>query len=237
MASATSRRFHLGSHMVYDGPRIALPQRGPPMLTVTDLSRPGLSPVTFDLADGDCIAVCGPSGVGKSLLLRAIADLDPNSGGVRLDDTVREAVSGPEWRRMVCWVAAEPGWWAETARAHFPDPGEADGFADDLGIDREALDRPIATLSTGERQRLALARALARHPRVLLLDEPTAALDGASVARVEALIAARRAEGLSVVWVSHDPAQTARVARRLLRLEKGADCCTPTEIEAEGSPS
>lgn len=204
------------------------------MLTVADLHRPGLSPVTFDLADGECLAVCGPSGVGKSLLLRAVADLDPSVGDVRLDGTSREAMSGPEWRRAVCWVAAEPGWWEETARAHFPDPAEADRFADDLGVDRAALDRPIATLSTGERQRLALARALARRPRVLLLDEPTAALDGASVARVEALIAARRADGLSVIWVGHDPAQIARVARRRLGLEKGADRCTPTGIEVVG---
>jgi len=60
-----------------------------------------------------------PSGAGKSLLLRAIADLDPNEGTVKLDGMLREAVPAPHWRSQVTYVAAEPGWWGDTVQEHF----------------------------------------------------------------------------------------------------------------------
>jgi ABC-type iron transport system FetAB ATPase subunit len=77
----------------------------------------------------------------------------------------------------------------------------------------------VARLSSGERQRLALLRLLANTPRVLLLDEPTANLDPASTLRVEAVIGEfRKTHRAAVIWVSHDPAQIARVANRHLRV-------------------
>jgi phosphate-transporting ATPase len=191
------------------------------MLTVARIHRAALKPVSFSLADGECLAVRGPSGAGKSTLLRAIADLDPNEGEVRLDGTLRETFPAPEWRRRVVYLAAEPGWWADTPAGHFPSREEGDDLARTLGLAPELLDRPLVQLSTGERQRLALARALARHPRVLLLDEPTAALDARSRELAEALLAEHRQKGLSLLWVTHDPEQAARVAQRLLNLEHG----------------
>ncbi|HUO53981.1 MAG TPA: ABC transporter ATP-binding protein [Rhodoblastus sp.] len=201
------------------------------MLSVSNIQRAALKPVSFMLADGECLVVRGPSGAGKSTLLRAIADLDPNEGEVRLDGALREKTPAPEWRRNVIYMAAEPAWWAETAAAHFPSPQEATQLAQALGLAPELLTRPLTTLSTGERQRLALARALARHPRVLLLDEPTAALDAEAKSLVEALVAAYRREGLSVLWVTHDAAQAARIANRLLTLEKGE--VRPPEAKAQ----
>jgi phosphate-transporting ATPase len=198
------------------------------MLTVSNIHRAALQPVSFSLSPGECLAVRGPSGAGKSTLLRAIADLDPNEGEVRLDGVLRESLPAPEWRKRVLYVAAEPGWWFDTPAPHFPSPEEAVELTGALGLAPEMLDRPLTMLSTGERQRLALARALARKPRVLLLDEPTAALDGATKSLVEALIAARRAQGLSVLWVTHDSEQAARVAERVLTLENGAARQNPT---------
>ena len=78
------------------------------MLTVSGLTRLHIS-VPFELNDGECIALQGQSGVGKSLLLRAIADLDPNEGVIKLDGTLRETVPAPLWRKQVTYVAARTG--------------------------------------------------------------------------------------------------------------------------------
>jgi ABC-type phosphate transport system ATPase subunit len=83
------------------------------------------------------------------------------------------------------------------------------------------LDTEIERLSTGERQRLALVRSLAAQPRVLLLDEPTAALDPASTARAEALLTAQLAQGMALLIVTHSAEQAQRMAQRLFHLEQG----------------
>ena len=191
-------------------------QTGVPMLQVRDLRTNILKPASLSLSAGECIAVRGPSGAGKTLLLRAIADLDPNEGLVTLDGRDRSTIAGPEWRRLVGYVPAEPGWWADTVGEHFGEWAAALAFVRDLGFPEETKAWPIARLSTGERLRLALIRALMVRPKVLLLDEPTAALDAPSVAAVEALIGTRVRAGLAVLWVTHDTEQAKRVAHRLL---------------------
>ena len=142
----------------------------PPLLQVRDLRTDILKPASFSLATGECIAVKGPSGAGKTLLLRAIADLDPNEGLVSLEGRHRSTIPGPEWRRLVGYVPAEPGWWAETVGEHFGEWAEAAAVLTNLGLLEEAKSWPIARLSTGERLRLALVRALIIRPKVLLLD-------------------------------------------------------------------
>jgi phosphate-transporting ATPase len=193
-----------------------------PLLQVRDLRTKILNPVSFTLARGECIAVKGPSGAGKTLLLRAIADLDPNQGLVSLEGRDRLTIPGPEWRRLVGYVPAEPGWWAETVGEHFGDWTAAAAVLTNLGFPEEAKSWLIARLSTGERLRLALVRALIIRPKVLLLDEPTAALDAASVVAVECLIATRIRAGLAVLWVTHDAGQARRIARRQLAVEAGS---------------
>jgi phosphate-transporting ATPase len=122
---------------------------------------------------------------------------------------------------LVGYVPAEPGWWADTVGEHFSEWTAALAFVKALGFPEEARAWPITRLSTGERLRLALIRALMVEPKVLLLDEPTAALDPASVATVESLIATRVRAGLAVLWVTHDAEQVKRVAHRLLVVEGG----------------
>ena len=193
-----------------------------PVLEVSGLHRPGLEPTSFVLRRGECIVVRGPSGAGKTLLLRSIADLDANDGEVCLNGRRRESVSAPEWRRQVGYLPAEPAWWADTVGAHYADWGAAAPLVQRLGLPVEAATWDLTRPSTGERLRLALVRALLIGPQVLLLDEPTAALDPVAVALVEALIREQMARGLSVLWVTHDESQADRMATRLLIVKQGS---------------
>ena len=188
---------------------------GHAMLQVENLRPAGRAGISFNVSVGTCMAVVGPSGSGKTLLLRAIADLDPADGSVSLNGLERSAVSGPAWRRTVRYVAAEPGWWAPTPREHFAEgdlPPSVTEHLELLGLQRDILARPIAQLSTGERLRLALIRALADNPPVLLLDEPTAALDRTSSEMVATLIRHLLDAGRTIVLVSHDEGQIGRLA-------------------------
>lgn len=187
-------------------------------------------PFSFSLEHGECVALSGPSGCGKTLLLRALADLDPAEGSIRLDGEGRDEMPAPLWRRNVGWLPAESAWWFDRVGEHFPDIGKNDGdfskpwkksfqTLEKLGFQREVLEWRVERLSTGERQRLALFRLLLNEPKVLLLDEPTAALDVSNVWKVEEVIAEfRQSTGASVLWVSHDPEQIARAADRHLQL-------------------
>ena len=190
------------------------------MLTVIALTRLHIS-ASFELKDGECIALQGPSGVGKSLLLRSIADLDPNEGTVKLDGMLREAMPAPLWRKQVTYLATEPGWWADTVEEHFSRWDYAIPLVGRLGLPPSCGTWPIQRLSTGERQRLGLARALMLRSRVLLLDEPTSALDSNSTANVESVIAECMSNGTSVVWSTHDSAQAHRVGSRLFVMSSG----------------
>ncbi len=194
---------------------------GPDVLTVRNLAVAGLAPVDFDLDAGECVAVTGPSGSGKTLLLRALADLDPADGEVALDGAARESMPAPDWRRRVCYLAAEPSWWEDTVGDHFPDRGAARALLPELRLAPEFLDRSVATASTGERQRLALARVLLLAPRVMLLDEPTSGLDDEATGCVEGMLAERLKDGAALLLVTHDAGLAGRLGRRRLRIEDG----------------
>ena len=193
----------------------------PPRLDVRSLSRPGLEVEPFAIAAGECVVVRGSSGAGKSLLLRALADLDPNDGELRVDGHARAAMPAPRWRRLVTYVPAESGWWEDLVGAHFGDRPAAAALCVRLALPAQCMDWPVSRLSTGERQRLALARALLNQPSVLLLDEPTSALDEEAVAAVEAVLAEWLTAGGGLLMVTHDTEQAARLARRALRVEAG----------------
>ena len=87
------------------------------MLTAQDLTVNGLAPFDLTIEAGECVALTGASGSGKTLVLRALADLDPGAGEVTLDGHSRTAIAAPDWRRRVVYLAAEPGWWADRVAA------------------------------------------------------------------------------------------------------------------------
>jgi ABC-type iron transport system FetAB ATPase subunit len=190
-------------------------------LRLAGLHPPLLRPVDLSVAAGETLALHGPSGAGKSLLLRAIADLDPNAGEAFLDGVPRSTFTGPDWRRAVMLVPAESHWWDDRVRPH-AEHWDMELLAA-LGFDADVLDWQTPRLSSGERQRLALVRALGLRPPVLLLDEVTANLDDGNTGRVEALLRDyQQGSGAAILWVSHDPAQRARVAERRAFVGDGA---------------
>jgi putative ABC transport system ATP-binding protein len=174
----------------------------------------------MDLDVGRCVAISGPSGSGKSLFLRMIADLDPNDGDLSLDGVGRAEFEPPEWRRRVTYVAAESSWWLERAVEHFADSQieKARLLAERIGVDRRLMDGPVARLSTGERLRLALVRAFVLEPPVLLLDEPTGPLDPKATEAVESYLNETMASGTAIVLVTHEQGQVARLGARHYRM-------------------
>ncbi|WP_369234660.1 thiol reductant ABC exporter subunit CydD [Streptomyces sp. R21] len=193
-----------------------------------------VSEASFAVAPGETVALVGPSGVGKTTLLNVLLGFaDPTAGQVRVGGVDLTAADLEQWRSRVAWVPQRPhlyaGSIAENVRLARPDADDravrralADAgaltFVDALpdGVDT-VLGEDGAGLSAGQRQRLALARAFLADRPVLLLDEPTAALDGATEAEVVDAVR-RLAVGRTVLLVVHRPALLA-VADRVVRLE------------------
>lgn len=182
-------------------------------LVVEGLSRGGGSP-RFDLTiePGRCVTLSGPSGSGKSSLLRLLVDLDPGTGSARIGSLVRERLPANEWRRLVGYVAADARWWTSPISAHMTDRNEALRLSCELGLSSTIMDSSPENISSGERQRMALVRALILRPRFLLVDEPTSSLDPDSALQVEKLLTRRKQQGMGLLLVSHDADQLQRMA-------------------------
>lgn len=185
------------------------------MLRLEDFAPHLLAPCNLTIGTGETITLTGPSGSGKSLFLRAVADLDPHQGEAWLDDRPARDFSPPDWRRQVAYLPAESHWWSKRVGDHFATEDTA--LVEALGLPAAVFDWTVSRLSSGERQRLATARMLSVQPRVLLLDEVTANLDKHNAQRVEQMIHDyQTAVGAPALWVSHDPEQRDRVGRRHL---------------------
>ncbi|WP_409239656.1 thiol reductant ABC exporter subunit CydD [Streptomyces sp. PA5.6] len=195
-----------------------------------------VSGASFEVAPGETVALVGPSGVGKSTLLNVVLGfVRPAEGRVCVGGVDLAEVSPERWRERVAWVPQRPhlfaGSVAENVRLARPDADDAQlrdalrdagalEFVDALPDGVETLlGEDGAGLSAGQRQRLALARAFLADRPVVLLDEPTAALDGGTEAAVVEAVR-RLAVGRTVLLVVHRPALLA-VADRVVRLEGG----------------
>ncbi len=186
-------------------------------LEINGLQTLRLGPVSL-LLKAHCTTLNGPSGSGKTLLLRAIADLDQHQGEILLDGIEQRQLPAHQWRRRVAYLPAESHWWADRVGAHWDAVDSA--LLQALGFAPEVTGWEVARLSSGERQRLALARLLALKPQVLLLDEPTANLDTANRQRAEAVIFDYLEHNAAMaLWVTHDPEQGRRIGARHLRIQ------------------
>ncbi|MEU9782091.1 thiol reductant ABC exporter subunit CydD [Streptomyces phaeochromogenes] len=212
-------------------------------------SSDAVSDVSFAVEPGETVALVGPSGVGKSTLLNVLLGfVEPTSGRVRVGGADLTETSLEEWRSQVAWVPQRPhlyaGSVAENVRLARPDADDsavrralsdagALEFVDALpeGV-RTVLGEEGAGLSAGQRQRLALARAFLADRPVLLLDEPTASLDGATEAEVVEAVR-RLAVGRTVLLVVHRPALL-DVADRVVRLELDAPVAVDGSVGSGG---
>lgn len=173
-------------------------------------------------------AVFGPSGSGKSTLLRLCNRLElPTSGRVSFYGSDIAGLD-PLWLRRrvgMCFQRPTPfpGTVADNLRVADPDADEARmrETLDRVALTGAWLDRDVLALSGGEAQRVCLARTLMARPQVLLLDEPTSAVDAEAAEVIERAVRELVADGTPALWVTHDAAQVARAADRVLRLERG----------------
>ncbi|WP_232023424.1 ABC transporter ATP-binding protein [Thiomicrorhabdus aquaedulcis] len=169
--------------------------------------------VDFKVQAGQVWMVQGESGSGKSQLLKALADLIDHTGQAWLNGQAQSLTAPDVWRRQVMYFSAETAWWNDTVAAHFDTlPSDADLAA--LGLEASFLAKNPDSLSSGEKQRLALLRGASYHPSVLLLDEITANLDENTCLKVEAWLSQYVAQDQgqrALLWISHDSRQIQRM--------------------------
>jgi len=201
------------------------------------LARPGfVLDVALQLPARGVTALFGPSGCGKTTLLRALAGLERAAGSVVLGDEVWQDDARGVWlpthRRPLGYVIQEAALFPHLSVRANLDYGRrrsgpaAAGFALDAVVDllgiAPLMDRRPTTLSGGERQRVAIARALATAPRLLLMDEPLAALDAERKAEILPYLEGLHRElALPVIYVSHALDEVARLADHLVLLRDG----------------
>ena len=177
-----------------------------------------LDGVYFSLAAGEITDIVGPSGSGKTTLLRALARLLPGvRGELLLDGVPADRIAAPTWRSQVALLPQKPAIVVGDVRANLllpwtlkvrhgltpPDTEHLDDALLGVALADIALDRDAARLSVGQQARVALLRVLLTHPRVLLLDEPDAALDDASSEAVATLTRLFAEGGGAVARVRH----------------------------------
>lgn len=192
-----------------------------------------LQDISFTVQPGEFVGVAGPSGAGKSSLLRLLNMLHSPSGGTIFYQGSDILTLDPlQVRRQVGYVPQKPYLFGRTVwdnlaypyalRREEPDRREVAAYLQQANLAASILAQDNGALSGGEQQRVALIRALLTRPRVLLLDEVTAALDEDNIAALERLITAERAaRQLTVLMISHNMAQLRRLAQTVLFMEHG----------------
>jgi ABC-type iron transport system FetAB ATPase subunit len=181
---------------------------------------------------GEAVAIQGPSGSGKSTFARALATLvEPDAGSVLLGGQDAREIAPTQFRTRVAFLAQHPAMFAGTVRDNLGvgpalhGKSLAEARAQELilavGLEESVLPREARTLSGGEKQRVALARALANTSEVLLLDEPTAALDPKTGELIVAMLRALCARGLSVVLITHVEEHARLLGGTRYRCERG----------------
>lgn len=199
-------------------------------LTNVSLRKSGtniVGPIDLELSGDGCTIVIGPNGSGKTSLLRLMHGLEKASEG-----KVKWKVPKSEAYKAQCFVFQSPVLLRRSVRENIVYPlllrggqrkaalNEADAWIDKVGLG-SASAKDAQVLSGGERQKLALVRALITKPEILFLDEPTTNLDGASTMEIENLIKQAQEEGTRIVMATHDFGQARRLGTDVLFMYRG----------------
>jgi putative ABC transport system ATP-binding protein len=205
-------------------------------VTVVRAGRRVFDQITAAIPAAGITVVAGPSGAGKTTLLRLCNRLEiPDAGTVAYRGQQLDALDPLVLRRRVGMVfqrpAPFPGSVADNLTVAHPDASteELSTALQRVALDPGLLDQEARTLSGGELQRMCLARTLVTQPETLLLDEPTSALDAQPKQVFENTARDLAAEGITIIWVTHDDAQARRVANRTYQLRDGHLTSAPTE--------
>lgn len=181
---------------------------------------------------GDYVSIVGPSGSGKSTFLKLCCHLiSPAEGRILLDGNDMLLENPVELRKKAGYCFQTPTLFGDTVRDNLCFPYGIRGQKTDMERVRELLSRfhmdegslkqDVQTLSGGGKQRIALIRTLLFRPAILLLDEVTSALDAENTAIVENAVLELNREGTTVLWVTHNAAQSRKYANKLLTIENG----------------
>lgn len=197
-----------------------------------------LSPTQLDVFSGDRLGIVGESGSGKTLLLRSLAALDPiQSGELRFHGQLVQGNEVPQYRTAVGYLPQRPVLLEGSVEHNLQLPYQLKANVNrrydrtrvlnwlrELGRDETFLNKYQENLSGGELQLVALLRAIQLHPQVLLLDEPTAALDTGLTTSVEHLVNHwfdENSHQSALVWITHSMTQARRVCDKLFQMKAG----------------
>lgn len=184
--------------------------------------------VSFEVREGECLAVIGPNGAGKTVLLKALLDLVPHQGEIRWSDDARlgyvpqkVAADRQQPIRLADLLASK-------ARVRHLPATDIAAVTAEVGLSPQVLNNSVGHLSGGQFQKALIAFALLGRPNVLLFDEPTASLDELTEEHTyELLHRLQKEKGMTVILVSHDLSVVYRYATQVLCLSKAKTCMGP----------
>ena len=191
-----------------------------------------LDNVSFEVDPGDFISIVGPSGSGKSTLLKLCCHLiSPTNGEIIYNSRSIEEHNPIELRKEIAYCFQTPYLFGDTVMDNMSFPYSLRNSKVELkrikelfslfNLEEEYIYKDIKKLSGGEKQRISLIRTLIFMPRILLLDEITSALDVENASIVENVIASLNKEGITILWITHNPEQNRRYANKVLTVESG----------------
>lgn len=191
------------------------------MLVVNNITVGQLRANDLSLRNGEIAALTGMSGAGKTIFMKALADLIPHIGIFHLNGLSPNEYLPYEWRSLVMFTPAQSVWWLDTVKHHIIEHPNVLKWLDTLNLPEQILMSDPSTLSTGQAQRLSLLRVLTREPELLLLDEPTANLDKENVRAIEKCILECKNQNKKVIFTSHSAKQITGLSDQIWEIQDG----------------